>query len=360
MLFAASLLLVRSKDQLDSRSSFPCLKGAAYATREAVTVLTRNREPDHRSLAQRGRQSGEGENMSAPITAPSLLASAQVKKILYATDSSEASRKALPLVGAVAKKYGAAIYVANIWLPYSMGSPDAPVASEAEQFEDALAHTRKVSESPELAGLSTQVIVEEGDVGEEIARIVQQSNIDLVVVSTHGRTGWRRLVMGSVAESLFRNLSCPVLTAGPKLSERFSREFAIKRILFPTDFSEESRFTFPFFASLAAQNDSELVLAHVLPEETGTNPDTKRLAEPLRKDMEAVYAPYIEKSCRTEFVIDFGDAAQRIVDLVRTRHLDLIGMGVRNAPEFVTHFRNTVTYRVVLEAECPVLTHRAS
>ena len=301
--------------------------------------------------------------MSAiPIAIPSMRATAQVQKILYATDFSEASRRALPLAVAIAKKYGAAICIANVWfpLPYSMGSPDAPVALEAEQLENVMARARRVSESSELARLPTELIVEEGDVAEQIAKIVQQRHIDLVVVSTHGRTGWRRLVMGSVAESLFRNLSCPVLTAGPKLSERFSRDFAIKKILVPIDFSEESRLTFPFFASLAVQNECELVIAHVLPEETGTNPDAKKLAEPLRKDMEIIYPPYIQESCKAEFLIDFGDSATRIVDLARVRNVDLIAMGVRNAPEFVTHFRKTVTYRVVLEAACPVLTRRAS
>ena len=300
--------------------------------------------------------------MSAARIATPPLPGTRVKKLLYATDFSEASRKALPIVAAIARKFDSELFIANVWYPlsYSMGRPDAPAALEAEQFEDAVACTREFSKCAELAGLNTTVVVEQGEVEEEIARVVQQRGVDLVVVGTHGRTGWKRLLMGSVSESLFRKLTCPVLTVGPALSERFSREFALKRLLFPVDFSEESRSVFPFIASLASQHGCELVLVHVLPEETGTNPDARKLAEPLRKDMELVYSPYLQKSCKAEFVIDFGDSVERILSLAETHNVDLIAMGVRNAPEFVTHFRNTITYRVVLEAKCPVLTYRAS
>jgi nucleotide-binding universal stress UspA family protein len=295
-----------------------------------------------------------------PVAIPTMPA-AQLKRILYATDLSEASRKALPLLSAIARKYDSEIYVANIWfpLPYSMGAPDAPLALEAQQSEDALSRTREISESEQLAGVPKTLVVEQGDVVEEIAKIVREQNVDLVLLSTHGRTGWKHLLMGSVAESLFRNLRCPVLTVGPRLSERFSRAFTLKKLLFAVDFSEESRTVFPYVASLASQQDCELVLVHVLPEETGMNPESRRLAEALRKDMESVYSPYLEKGCKAEFVIDFGDPAKRILDLAEIKGVDLIAMGVRNAPEFVTHFRNTITYRVVLGATCPVLTYRA-
>jgi nucleotide-binding universal stress UspA family protein len=297
-----------------------------------------------------------------PSTIANTRSSTTIKKILYTTDFSEASKRALPAVAAIARKYGSEIFIANVWspLPYSMGSPDAPVALEVEEYQDALARTRKFLECSELVGLHSQILVEEGDVGEQIARVVQERDVDLVVVSTHGRTGWKRFVMGSGAESLLRNLTCPVLTVGPKLAERFCRQFAVRRILFPTDFSEQSRSVFPFFASFAAKNACELVIAHILPEETGINPEAKKLAEPLRKDLESVYSPYIHEPCKPDFVIDFGDPVERVLALAEFRDVDLIAMAPRNAPEFVTHFRKTVTYRVVLGATCPVLTYRAS
>jgi nucleotide-binding universal stress UspA family protein len=285
----------------------------------------------------------------------------QVKRILYATDFSDASRMALPLISTIARKYGSQVFITNIFppIPYSMGPPEVLATMENKQRNEAQAKAQDLSNSAELAGLQAAVIVQPGDAVEEIDRIVHDQKIDLVVLSTHGRTGWKHLLMGSVAEELFRKLTRPVLTIGPCFTKVFSEKSRIKTILFPTDLSKESRIVFPYLASLASENKSELILIHVLPEEAGTNPDARVLAEPLRKEMETVFTPHISALCRAEFVIDFGNPAERILALADLRGVDLIGMGVRKAPEFITsHFRNTVAYRIVLGAECPVLTWR--
>ena len=134
----------------------------------------------------------------------------------------------------------------------------------------------------------------------------------------------------------------------------------IKHILFPTDLSDESQAVFPYLASLASQYKASLTLLHVLPVETATNPDAKSLAEPLRQEMQDIFSPHIDPRCSAEFIIDFGDTAERILSHAETGRADLIGLGVRKAGEITTHFRNTVAYRVVLQAHCPVLTSRYS
>jgi nucleotide-binding universal stress UspA family protein len=298
--------------------------------------------------------------MNASAIVISMVPAVQVRRILFATDFSEASRAALPLVSAIARQYGSHVYVANIWspLPYSMVTPEAVSTLENKQKNEAQAKARGVLATKELAGVQATVIVQPGDPVEELNRVVRQQNIDLAVLSTHGRTGWKHVVMGSVAEELFRNLTCPVLTVGPCFSKWFSEKSQLKSILFPTDLSEESRSVFPYLASLASEYKSDLTLMHVLPEETGTNPDARRLAEPLRQEMEGTFSPQISPRCRANFVIEFGDPAKCILTFAQRRNVDLIGMGVRKAVAISTHFRNTIAYQVVLGADCPVLTCR--
>jgi nucleotide-binding universal stress UspA family protein len=298
--------------------------------------------------------------MNASAAERSMVPAVQVRRILYATDFSDASRAALPLVSAIARQYGSKVYIAHIWspLPYSMVTPESASTLEDGQERQAQTKAGELHASAELAGLRTAVIVEPGDPVEQLNRIVCEQNIDLVVLSTHGRTGWKHLVMGSVAEELFRNLTCPVLTVGPCFSKWFSEESQLRSILFPTDLSEESRSVFPYLASLASEYKSDLTVMHVLPEETGTNPDARRLAEPLRKEMEAMFSPHISSRCRAQFVIEFGDTAKSILIIAEGRNVDLIGMAVRKALPISTHFRNTTAYRVVLGAQCPVLTCR--
>ena len=128
----------------------------------------------------------------------------------------------------------------------------------------------------------------------------------------------------------------------------------IKHVLFPTDLSDESRAVFPYLTSLASEYKALLTLLHVLPIETATNPDAISLAEPLRKEMQNIFSPQIDPRCQAEFIVDFGDTTERILAHAEAGRADFIGLGVRKAGEITTHFRNTVAYRVVLQAQCPV------
>lgn len=286
----------------------------------------------------------------------------ELKKILYATDFSDASLAALPLVSTLARKYGSRVFVVNVWtpVPYAMVSPEAAAVLQHEEELRVRARVRDLAKAQDLAGLSTTAIVRSGLPTEELGRFVREQKIDLAILGTHGRTGMKHLLMGSVAEELFRHLPCPVLTVGPNVSKVSLQATGVKHILFPTDLSDESRAVFPYLASLAAEYKASLTLLHILPVETATNPDAKSLAEPLRKEMQNIFSPHIDPRCPAEFIIDFGDAAERILAHAETGRADLIGLGVRKAAEITTHFRNTVAYRVVLQAHCPVLTSRHS
>ena len=239
----------------------------------------------------------------------------------------------------------------------------SPQAAATLQHRDELHARSKVKDllkTADLAGLSTTVVVRSGIPTDELDHFVREHKIDLAILGTHGRTGMKHLVMGSVAEDLFRHLPCPVLTVGPNISKPATQAVDVRHILFPTDLSDESQAVFPYLASLASQYKASLTLLHVLPVETATNPDARSLAEPLRKEMQNIFSPHIDPRCSAEFIIDFGDTVERILAHAESGRADLIGLGVRKAGEVTTHLRNTVAYRVVLQAHCPVLTARYS
>ena len=205
-------------------------------------------------------------------------------------------------------------------------------------------------------GIVSKSIVRPGNPVEELERIVLEEEIDLAVLSTHGRMGMKSLVMGSVAEAFFRNVPCPVLTIGPHLDARFHNMTEIHNILFPTDLSTSSRAVFPYLTSLAHEFDARITVLYELPPDTENNPEAIDLAEPLRQQTIRTFGPQISLRCDSDFVINAGSTAEKILAQSATRHADLIGFGVRKAGEITTHFRNTVAYRVLLNATCPVLT----
>ena len=189
---------------------------------------------------------------------------------------------------------------------------------------------------------------------------MREHKIDLAILGTHGRTGMKHLIIGSVAEELFRHLPCPVLTVGPNVSKASMQATDIRHILFPTDLSDESRAVFPYLVSLASQYKASITLVHVLPVETATNPMPSPWRSRCARRCRTSFLPIWIRDCPAEFIIDFGDTAERILAHAESGRADLIGLGVRKAGQITTHFRNTVAYRVVLQAHCPVLTARHS
>jgi Universal stress protein family len=95
-----------------------------------------------------------------------------------------------------------------------------------------------------IAGPETELLVFSGNVYEEMSDAVNSQQIDLIAMGTHGRTGTLRLLMGSVAQRVFRHSRVPVLLVGPRVDSN-SCDAKIERVLFPTDFTSASRYAFP-------------------------------------------------------------------------------------------------------------------
>ena len=297
--------------------------------------------------------------MSAQPVLISIPPAIQLDRILYATDFSRASGRALPIVSAVARRYGSQVFLTHIYThetyPIDVPAPP-PIDGEAKAQKEIY----KLLHQPELAGLKTTIEIESGSPVERINKYVNKHCIDLVIIGTHGRTGASHMLMGSVAEELFRTLKCSVLTVGPNLDPRFTVAKTIKSILFPTDLSPESKAVFPYLASLAAEFESEIVILHVLPPEPAKNPDARKLAEPLRQELQHNFAPHLSPKCKARYVVEFGEVAPRILSASDYYQSDLIGLGVREGNELITHLRTTAAYRVVIGAPCPVLTVRGT
>ncbi len=300
----------------------------------------------------------EREDNMAAVPVP-VVPALQLKRILYTTDFSEASRLALPIVSAIARKYGSQVYVVNVCSQLSgrMSTIEAtPIREQQEQ--DAKAEMARIVETSGMEQSQTRPLVRTGGAAEEIRQIAAEQRINLAILTTHGRTGFKRLLMGSVAEALLHSLTCPILTVGPNLGSRFNDWREIRTIVCPTDLSPEAAAVFPCLASLAADYRARIVALHVVPSQNEGGPDEKG-RERLRAEMKELFFPQIDPRCQLELIIAEGDRVTKILETAKALDADLISFGVREGGKvLLTHFRETVTYKVVLEAECPVLTFR--
>lgn len=141
-----------------------------------------------------------------------------IQRILVPTDFSPHSNEATAWAAELAGRFGAAITLVHVYQPVSMILPEGFVLKSAEEIaslmsslDAALAEARD-----QLAAAAPQVKVDstllEGAPFAEIVRHAREKGFDLIVIGTHGRTGLRHALLGSVAEKVVRKASCPVLT----------------------------------------------------------------------------------------------------------------------------------------------------
>ncbi|HLZ00079.1 MAG TPA: universal stress protein, partial [Candidatus Angelobacter sp.] len=265
------------------------------------------------------------------------------------------SRQALPCAANLAQKFGSTIYLCHVVTPSQLmiGAPEAvPYLYEAQHraSEEELAAMALL---PELKGVPTKTILDSGMLEDELNREIRDKEIDLIVVGTHGRTGIRRLVLGSAAEQICRIATCPVLTVGPEVV--FPEETLFRKILVPTDFSRESTEILPYVLEIAQEYGAGITFLHVIPLEASSS--TRLQAEDVRRTLKKTFSQEFTRYV-PQFLIEFGSPAEAIVRAAVANKNDLIAMGTRHAFIPGINLRSGVAYQVMAKASCPVLTCR--
>jgi nucleotide-binding universal stress UspA family protein len=183
------------------------------------------------------------------------------KNILVATDFSEASKPALDWAEAITEVNEGQLFVLHAVPP----EPHLPVpldplpASADRELTEAKLNFKKNVVTP-LGSSHHEEILKRGPVAEAVLDTIKRKKIDLLVLGTHGRTGLKKLVIGSTAEELFRCAPCPVLTVGPSAA----RIGPIRKVLFATDFGPSSLQALPYAIDLANSTGGELTLLHLV------------------------------------------------------------------------------------------------
>jgi len=286
-----------------------------------------------------------------------------LKNILFLTDFSGPSEAALPFAAAIARWYGATVYSLHVFTPLSCvyTTPELTLAAIEAEEENTRAEMRRVES--QFAGLPHEAIIGQGvAVWDAVAQTVKEHSIDLIVLGTHGRTGAEKLLLGSVAEEIFRRSPVPVLTIGPGVRGGAHNGGRFNRVLFATDFTAASVAAAPYALSLAVENRARLVLLHVMRKPESRIGDKNRfelsVAEANQQLYEAIgYGAELEG--RPEVAVEYGEPAERIVAAAQRRRIDLIVLGVRNAAGHLgaaTHLGRATAHKVVAHAGCPVLT----
>ena len=299
----------------------------------------------------------------------------RLKSVLLATDLSPASVKPLHHALAIARHYGAKLYIAHVVspIPYLMAGAGALEFGCEGASRDLQTLERELVHDGSLDGLDREFIMRRGGIWEELQEIILEKQIDLVVIGTRGRRGIEKLLLGSVAEQIFRHTDCPALTVGPHCYREAGVELpnATRSYLFATDFSEASLGALPQAISFASRMKARLILVHVvpagpLPQLPGLDsaPGVISMRENARmacvRRLQQLVPRDDETPIEIELVVQFGIPSENILQVALDKKVDLIILGLRRSSlaSTISHIPWATAYEIVSGAGCPVLTVR--
>jgi len=280
-------------------------------------------------------------------------------RILFATDFSEVSAKALPYAAAFARQFSAELCVVHV-----PGSDEAANGADAVQLRrDTEARTHRLLEAAHYRAVEPQIVIAEGEILPALASVAEERGSDLLVLGMHGRHGISRALLGSVAGEVLRLAEIPVLVVGPEVTVPPEEEMTLRRVLYAVDFSPDGGRALRYAAAMASAEGARLLVLHVV-EDIWKEPASTRLGreEYLRlRLLETGWQAAIDP-LQPELLIDFGPAEDRIVQQAERHRVGLIVLDVptSNHPVLSSHLPGPIAYNVASHARCPVLAVRGS
>jgi nucleotide-binding universal stress UspA family protein len=282
-----------------------------------------------------------------------------IRNVLITTDFSRQSSDIISAGLDLSRVYGARAYIMNVLSrdEFTLAGFEAYAAAREAARRDLLDLERELTgkySSEEPGGY--EVLMAEGDVAESILECACKRHIDLIVMGTHGRSGLSKMLLGSVAERIFRHSAIPVLTLGPYVHHKPA--FGAKHILAPVDFTPASRESAKYACRLARQHNSELVLLHVV-----EHPDNQAVAdiECLKRSVEQSLAELVQREIepdKVKTIARIGRVVPTVLSVAAECKADLMVLGVHTYPGLINRFRWQVAYDLVRQAACPVVTVR--
>lgn len=289
------------------------------------------------------------------VTLPVPATQLKLKDILFTTDFSEGSQHALPYVGALARAFHSAVHLCHIEAAVPLATGMAMPGIYEASGKITAEHLTALLNAPALKGVNLNLALGVGNLKDELSNIIRERTIDLVVAGTHGRSGMRKLLMGSVVEEIMRTATCPVLTVGP--GTPFRKDVPFRHILFPTNLSEVSEQILPYIILLAMEFGAHVTVLHVIPPNQASTNDGRSLRHLAQKAMvESLQSELV--FFRPEYLVEEGDPVETILRVAEKIKADLIAMGIKNSFMPGVQLRSSTAYRILAGAHCPVLTVR--
>lgn len=298
------------------------------------------------------------------------------KHILLPTDLSPNSEAAVPFAVALAKQSGATIHLFHAFEDEAGKALASGILIGASAWLASVHKQREQKLRDFATNLATRTELDithtcvHGHPAVEAVKFAAKIHADLIVISTHGRTGIPHLFLGSIAERILRLSPVPVLTVRP--GENVPA--VLRTILVPTDFSENANAAIPYAVELAKQHGAKLILAHVVENSTyysdstwseGIGPDVEQWMEAIKAQGEKKLAETaarlaLEHDLVVTTELKCGNAHAKICAIAEKHKADLMVLSTHGYTGFSHLAHGSVAERVLRSCSMPMLSIRPS
>jgi len=287
------------------------------------------------------------------------------RRVVVPLDGSKLAENALPHVKALIGGRESVVHLVSVISPVREF-----VISSFNHHEDRSASTYLQEVAGQLRPLASevQVAVRHGRQADEILAFAKSVQADLIVMSSHGRSGIGQWIFGSVADRVLRAATCPVFLVR---SEQSVERPSYRRIVVPLDGSEQAEQVIPFVGALVTADDTMVYLVSVLTAGVGDRTVALLTSYPpglslattalhhariqLNTYLRSVAAPLRRKGAVVHIVIKEGSPAEEVLDYAEEVNADLIGMTSHGFSNLKRWAYGNVAGRILQGAQSPVL-----
>lgn len=282
-----------------------------------------------------------------------------IDRILVPLDGSRVAEQILPHLRRLLHRHDSEVILVRAAVPppieNGMLVADALLAAARDYLAETQDHLRD-------QGVRVRSVVRVGSPAGVILDVAEDERATMIALATHGETGLKRLLAGSVAEAVIKRSPVPVLVVRPFWSYELlpgrtdGEELQpMRNLLLPLHRPEEAEHLLPPVTELARLFEANIVLLHVMNEEELKSGDPAARRAEDEAQLAHLVSRLAEEKIQAQAIVGKGDPARQILEASRIHDIDLIAMSTHGKSGILRLFSSTITEKVLRESTCPML-----
>ncbi len=265
------------------------------------------------------------------------------KTLIVATDGSEASQNAIEVAFDLAKTCKSFLYIVSIIEIFPM--VDGALGMTEKVKSDLLESLEPLKQRALDENISCEILVLTSQRPDEtLVDLAKQKSADAIIIGTHGRTGIKKVLLGSVSRMVIGDAPCPIWQVPPKVT------FNIQSILVATDGSVNANIALEEAFEASKECGSDLTVVSVVKPDRPSSyrKEAERIVEQAKKEGAT-------RDIQVEGIVTEGEPWKKIVEIAKDKSIGVIIMGRHGQSALEKLLVGSVTERVAGHAPCSVI-----